>query len=92
MGNKYLVDRAEVADVLVAADLHVVHEHELPCEEAAQVGHGSALGDVEGSLVPEGVGDDDLLAEDTGNAEHGPAGVHELSLAVPGKTRAGSVT
>ena len=81
----HVVDRAEVFVVHPAAHLDKVHQAKLPREQAAEVDVLEGAGQVlrQRGLVPPHVGLEDLLPQHAGDAEHRPARVHELRLAVP---------
>ena len=82
----HLVDGPVVLVVLPPEHLDPVHEDELPREQAAHVDVLERLGQVLGQarLVPEQLRVHDLLDQDAGAAEHGPARVDQLGLLVPG--------
>ena len=83
--HAHLVHRPKVLVVLPAADLHPVHEQELPRQQAAHVDVLEGLRQVlrQAGLVEEDFWLHNLLHQHAGNAQHGPAGVDQLRLAVP---------
>ena len=74
------VDAVGLDKVAPAADLHKVHEQKLHGHQAQDVERQRGL---DGRLVEEDGGVEDLLAQNAGHAQHRPPRVHQLRLAVP---------
>jgi len=73
-----LVDRPVVLVVLPPQNLNPVHEDELPREQASHIDVLEGLGQILGQtrLVPEDLGVDDLLNQDSGDTKHSPASMN----------------
>mmetsp|Transcript_128 Transcript_128/g.228 ORF Transcript_128/g.228 Transcript_128/m.228 type:complete len:305 (+) Transcript_128:77-991(+) len=74
------VHRAGLGEVVVAADLDEVHQHQLDEEQCLRGDVGLGL---HGRLVPEDVGTDQLLNQDAGDGKHSPARMDALGLGEP---------